>query len=157
MPSGRGQGLTQFGRALDALNIDIICANSPPANGRVERMNKTLQDRLVKKPRLAGVSNPEGGNAFAPGYMEDRNRRFARAPANSHGGPGGHRRIKRLGVALATIQNALIAGDRWTKARIKAAREEADRAPTPGAEKTGYPQAVVAFPAAVRARGRQWC
>jgi hypothetical protein len=83
-PSGRGQGLTQFGRALDALNIDIICANSPQAKGRVERMKKTLQDRLVKELRLAGVSNAEGGNAFAPGYMEDYNRRFARAPANSH-------------------------------------------------------------------------
>jgi hypothetical protein len=82
-PSGR-QGLTQFCRALDALNIDISCANSPQAKGRVERMNKTLQDRLVKELRLAGVSNGEAGNAFAPEYMEDYNRRFARAPANSH-------------------------------------------------------------------------
>jgi hypothetical protein len=131
-PAVAARDSTQFGRALDALNIDIICANSPQAKGRVERMNKTLQDRLVKEPRLAGVSNAEGGNAFAPGYMEDYNRRFVRAPANSHGGPGGHRRIKRLGVALATIKNAQIARDRWTKARIKAAREEAGRAPTPG-------------------------
>ena len=48
--------MTQFGRALHALNIDIICANSSPAKGRVERANKTLQDRLVKELRLAGVS-----------------------------------------------------------------------------------------------------
>jgi hypothetical protein len=41
--------MTQFGRALHALNIDIICANSSPAKGRVERANKTLQDRLVKE------------------------------------------------------------------------------------------------------------
>lgn len=46
--TGRGDGETQFGRALTELNIDIICANSPQAKGRVERMNKTLQDRLVK-------------------------------------------------------------------------------------------------------------
>jgi hypothetical protein len=49
-----GDGMTQFGRALDALNIDIICANSSPAKGRVERAHKTLQDRLVKELRLAG-------------------------------------------------------------------------------------------------------
>ena len=42
-----GDGMTQFGRALHALNIDIICANSSPAKGRVERAHKTLQDRLV--------------------------------------------------------------------------------------------------------------
>jgi len=50
-----GDGMTQFGRALHALNIDIICANSSPAKGRVERANKTLQDRLVKELRLAGA------------------------------------------------------------------------------------------------------
>lgn len=44
-----GDGMTQFGRALDALNIDIICANSSQAKGRVERAHKTLQDRLVKE------------------------------------------------------------------------------------------------------------
>jgi len=40
--TGRDQGVTQFGRALAELNIDIICANSPQAKGRVERMNSTL-------------------------------------------------------------------------------------------------------------------
>src|SRR5215813_15532084 len=44
-----GDGMTQFGRALHALNNDIICTNSSPAKGRVERANKTLQDRLVKE------------------------------------------------------------------------------------------------------------
>jgi hypothetical protein len=43
--------MTQFGRALHALNIDIICANSSQAKGRVERANGTLQDRLVKEKR----------------------------------------------------------------------------------------------------------
>jgi len=55
-PSGlHGDGMTQFGRALKALSIEIICANSSQAKGRVERANKTLQDRLVKELRLAGV------------------------------------------------------------------------------------------------------
>src|SRR6476646_9898354 len=52
-----GDGMTQFGRALDALNIEIICANSSQAKGRVERAHKTLQDRLVKELRLAGASS----------------------------------------------------------------------------------------------------
>jgi hypothetical protein len=40
---GPGKGVTQFGRALADLNIEIICANSPQAKGRVERMNQTLR------------------------------------------------------------------------------------------------------------------
>jgi hypothetical protein len=75
-----GDGMTQFGRALDQLNIDIICANAPQAKGRVERANGTLQDRLVKEMRLAGVSTIEAGNAFLPAFMEDYNRRFAKEP-----------------------------------------------------------------------------
>jgi hypothetical protein len=48
--------LTQFGRALTALTIEIICANSSQAKGRVVRANETLQDCLVKELRLAGVN-----------------------------------------------------------------------------------------------------
>ena len=62
-----GQGMTQFGRALSELNIEILCANSSQAKGRVERANRTLQDRLVKELRLAGISDMEAGNAFLPG------------------------------------------------------------------------------------------
>ncbi|PJI39271.1 MAG: ISNCY family transposase [Rhizobium sp.] len=79
-----GQGMTQFGRALCELNIEILCANSSQAKGRVERMNRTLQDRLVKELRLAGIDTMESGNTFLPGFMEDYNRRFAVAPARSH-------------------------------------------------------------------------
>jgi hypothetical protein len=75
-----GDGMTQFGRALHELNIDIICANIPQAKGRVERANGTLQDRLVKEMRLAGISGIEAGNAFLPAFTEDYNRRFAKAP-----------------------------------------------------------------------------
>jgi hypothetical protein len=78
-----GDGMTQFGRALHALNIDIICANSSPAKGRVERANKTLQDRLVKELRLAGAATLTEGNALPPGFVADYNARFAKAPANS--------------------------------------------------------------------------
>ncbi len=74
--------MTQFGRALKALSIEIICANSSQAKGRVERANKTLQDRLEKELRLAGVSTMEAGNTFLPGFMADYNARFAKAPFN---------------------------------------------------------------------------
>ena len=78
-----GDGMTQFGRALHALNIDIICANSSPAKGRVERANKTLQDRLVKELRLAGAATLADGNALLPAFMADYNARFAKAPAHN--------------------------------------------------------------------------
>ncbi|MBB3320297.1 MULTISPECIES: ISNCY family transposase [unclassified Rhizobium] len=76
-----GQGMTQFGRALCELNIEILCANSSQAKGRVERMNRTLQDRLVKELRLSGIDTMEAGNAFLPDFVEDYNTRFAIIPA----------------------------------------------------------------------------
>jgi len=78
--SANGDGMTHFGRALEALNIEIICANSPQAKGRVERANGTLQDRLVKAMRLEGISTIAEANAFLPGYMARHNQRFAKAP-----------------------------------------------------------------------------
>ncbi|HVI19331.1 MAG TPA: ISNCY family transposase, partial [Gaiellales bacterium] len=76
-----GQGMTQFGRALAELGIEILCANSSQAKGRVERVNRTLQDRLVKELRMAGIGGIEAGNAFLPGFMARFNARFAVAPA----------------------------------------------------------------------------
>jgi hypothetical protein len=81
--AARGDGMTQFGRALDELNIEIICANSAPAKGRVERAHLTLQDRLVKEMRLAGICDSEAANAFLPAFMERHNARFAVEPFNA--------------------------------------------------------------------------
>jgi hypothetical protein len=75
--------MTQFGRALHALNIDIICANSSQAKGRVERAHKTLQDRLVKELRPAGVCTLADGNALLPVFIADCNSRLGRPPANN--------------------------------------------------------------------------
>jgi transposase len=83
-PLGLSSGLTQFGRAMLDLGIQIICANSPQAKGRIERANQTLQDRLVKEMRLRGISDPEAGNAYLPEFREDFNRRFAVAPRSTH-------------------------------------------------------------------------
>lgn len=76
-----GHGMTQFGRALSELNIEILCANSSQAKGRVERANRTLQDRLVKELRLAGISDMAAGNDFLPGFIARHNLRFAHPPA----------------------------------------------------------------------------
>jgi hypothetical protein len=78
--AANGADMTQFGRALHELNIDILCANAPQAKGRVERAHKTLQDRLVKELRLAGVSDIDAANALLPTFMADYNRRFAKPP-----------------------------------------------------------------------------
>ena len=78
--TAKGDGMTHFGRALEALNIEIICANSPQAKGRVERANGTLQDRLVKAMRLEGISSIAEANAFLPTYMARHNQRFAKPP-----------------------------------------------------------------------------
>lgn len=77
-----GNGMTQFGRALHELNIDIICANTPQAKGRVERANKTLQDRLVKELRLRNISTIEDANDFMPVFVDAHNAKFAKPPHN---------------------------------------------------------------------------
>ena len=82
-----GTGLTQFGRAMKELEIELICANSPQAKGRVERRNRDFQNRLVKAMRLAKICNIEAANAFLPAFLEDFNQRFAKVPqdpTNAH-------------------------------------------------------------------------
>src|SRR5215217_862751 len=75
-----GTGLTQFGRALKELDIELICAHSPQAKGRVERANQTLQDRLTKELRLRGLGTLAAANAYLPEFIADYNQRFAVAP-----------------------------------------------------------------------------
>ena len=75
--------ITQFGRVLSTLNIDIIFANSPQAKGRVERANRTLQDRLIKEMRLEGISSIADANKWLPCFIEQFNRKFAKMAFNS--------------------------------------------------------------------------
>jgi len=77
-----GDNMTQFGRALKELNIEILCANTCQAKGRVERANLTLQDRLVKELRLEGIDDMVTANDYLPRFVEDFNRRFAKPAAN---------------------------------------------------------------------------
>lgn len=82
-----GPGMTQFTRAMYQLSIEVICANSPQAKGRVERVNAILQDRLTKEMRLRGIAGRVAGNAYLPEFIADFNRRFAvvpRDPEDAH-------------------------------------------------------------------------
>jgi hypothetical protein len=106
------QPQTQFGRAMEALGVELILANSPQAKGRVERMNGVLQDRLVKEMRLAGISDIESANRFLEGkYLRAFNRQFARAAASP---VDVHRAVPRnLNEVLSWEEERVVQGD-WT-------------------------------------------
>jgi hypothetical protein len=72
--------LSEFGRAMEELGVDLIHANSPQAKGRVERLFKTLQDRLVKEMRLKHICTIDEANRFLIHYLPRYNRKFARKP-----------------------------------------------------------------------------
>ena len=75
--------LTHVGRALARLGIEHIGAYSPQARGRGERLNRTLQDRLVNELRLAGITTLAGANAYLrEQFMPDYNATFTRLPAD---------------------------------------------------------------------------
>lgn len=74
---------SQFGRALSELGVELIAAHSPQAKGRVERLFNTMQDRLVKELRLAGIGTIEAANRFVEAWLPSYNRRFAVQPAHA--------------------------------------------------------------------------
>ena len=71
---------TQFERAMAELGVELICAYSPQAKGRVERAYQTLQDRLIKELRLANINNYQDANAFLENYIPLYNQKFAVQP-----------------------------------------------------------------------------
>jgi len=75
--------LSQFGRALGELGVELIPAHSPQAKGRVERLFGTFQDRLIKEMRLAGVTTLDEANRFLGTYLPIYNRRFTVQPAQA--------------------------------------------------------------------------
>jgi hypothetical protein len=68
--------ITQFERALTEIGVEFICAHSPQAKGRLERLFETLQDRLVKEMELAGVQTRDEANVFLQKYIPVFNTRF---------------------------------------------------------------------------------
>ncbi len=79
----KNDGLTQFGRYMKELGIELIHAETPQAKGRLERANINLQDRLVKELRLAGISTIEEANKFVPKFIEKHNKKFGVAAKNA--------------------------------------------------------------------------
>lgn len=75
--------LTQFGRALDELGVEMIRSLSPQGRGRVERLWGTLQDRLVSELRLEEVCGIEAANTLLATFLPRFNARFARPAADS--------------------------------------------------------------------------
>ena len=88
---------TQYDRALQELSVELIAAYSPQSKGRVERMNGTLQDRLVKEMRLRGINSMRAGNNFLEAkFLDELNDRY---PVKSKGPDDLHRRVD-AGVVL---------------------------------------------------------
>jgi transposase len=105
---------TQFGRAMERLEVELILANSPQAKGRVEGMNGVLQDRLVKEMRLAGIKDLESANRFlAETFLAGFNRKFNVEAASS---ADVHRAVPRdLDEVLSWEEERVVQGD-WTVA-----------------------------------------
>lgn len=91
--------LSEFGRAVRELGVDLIHAHSPQAKGRVERMFNTLQDRLVKEMTLRGINTIEEANQYLKSYLSAHNNRFAVKPKEQN---DLHRRIPK-GLNLDVI------------------------------------------------------
>jgi transposase len=116
-PQDKGRALpdavTQFGRALGELNIELIRAHSPQAKGRVERSFGTAQDRWVKELRLAGVTTLAGANALLARLLPGHNRRFAKAArqqADAHRPLGSGHRLE----AILSIQEERVVANDYT-------------------------------------------
>jgi transposase len=106
--------LTQFGRAMKELDVDLICAHSPQAKGRVERRHGVFQDRLVKALRLAGISDLESANQLLEEtFLPELNRRFTVEPQQA---ADVHRRLPReisLDRVLCFQEERVVQND-WT-------------------------------------------
>ena len=88
----KGTGITHFGRVLKELDIELICAHSPQAKGRVERKNGVFQDRLIKEMRLEGISTIKEANKFLPEFLKRHNKQFGKEPLKEE---NAHRPLRR--------------------------------------------------------------
>jgi transposase len=105
---------TQFGRAMRQLDVELILARSPQAKGRVERMNGTLQDRLVKALRREAIADIDAANRFLEeSFLPEFNARFsvkASLPEDGH-----HRLCDTVDLAcILSIQEPRVVAKDWT-------------------------------------------
>lgn len=107
------EGITQFGRALQELDVDLIRAHSPQAKGRVERSFGTAQDRWVKELRLADARTLDEANAVLQRLLPEHNRRFAKAAASAK---DAHRPLgpKHCLAAILSIQEERVVSNDYT-------------------------------------------
>lgn len=82
--NGREKGITQFGRIVEELGINMFAANSPQAKGRIERLWETLQSRLVTEFRINNITTIEQANKFLLEYIPVYNSKFAIAPLDKN-------------------------------------------------------------------------
>jgi hypothetical protein len=122
------EGCSQFGRSLSELGIEWIAAQSPQAKGRIERLFQTLQDRLGKELRLAGIDTIQAGNHFLEmHFLPDWEQRFTVLPRNPR---NAHRRLgreHRLEEILSVRVTRKVADDHtvsWDANRWGVSREE---------------------------------
>ena len=108
----KGEGVTAFHKALKTLGIELICANSPQAKGRVERKNGVLQDRLIKEMRLKNISSIEEGNRYLEEeFIDVHNKKFGKEATDSE---NAHKPLKvkeNLEKILATHEERSISKD----------------------------------------------
>ena len=119
--------VTQFGRAMAELGVELILAHSPQAKGRVERRNGLLQDRLVKEMRLKGVATMGAANAYLDAeYLAELNRAYTLDPADP---ADGHRAVAagvRLDEVLCEQERRAVGNDwcvRWKNGYLQIAKE----------------------------------
>ena len=80
--NGREKGITQFGRIVEELGIEMFPASSPQAKGRIERLWETLQSRLVTEFRINNIKTMDEANKFLIEYIKIYNSKFAVKPSN---------------------------------------------------------------------------
>jgi hypothetical protein len=121
------QPQTQFGRAMEELGLKLILANSPQAKGRVERVNRTLQDRLVKALRRRGISDLESANRFLEEeFLEAFNAQFGVSPATAKDLHGAVAADMDLGRVLSVQEERVVHNDwtvRWNNAFLQLPRQ----------------------------------
>jgi Helix-turn-helix domain len=113
-PGKQAQAMTQFGRAMSELGIELILAGSPQAKGRVERSHGTMQDRWVKLLRLAGITTREAANVYVDKkLLPEHNRRFSRPPASPN---DSHRPLgpRQNPAAILSIQESRVIANDYT-------------------------------------------
>ena len=118
---------TQFGRAMETLEVRLILARSPQAKGRVERMNSTLQDRLVKAMRQRKICDLATANKFLEAeYLPPFNVKFSKEPSQK---TDLHRAVEKgldLNRILAVHEERVVQNDwtvRWNNAFLQLQRD----------------------------------